>query len=364
MRIPCCRHLAILLLTVPFAITPLHASPADTSTPRQAQLPSGTAPPQTNPPQTYDQIVRLSLVEGDVRVSRGKESEHATGGAWGQATINLPIESGFSLVTGKGRAEIELEDASAIYLGEDSVLVFNQLTATGGVPRTDMTLVSGTATLDMRMEFPGELFVLRTPTDNISLKYPDSSFLRINSYLDAMAITPQRSMTIHHSFLAQPTAKGETVTYSKGRRIGQQRSSAPDAFAEWDRWTAERVAARDLAMTAVMKDAGLASPVPGLAEMKGQGTFFACAPYGTCWQPTNGWGEYEAAPAQLAARQSPDRAQQQPTPSTTHTISVKDLQAAAHLPLAPAPLPFCGPNTTTTFRAHRIVFAASSRGTR
>ena len=76
--------------------------------------------------QTYDQIVRLSLVEGDVRVSRGKEGEHATGGAWGEAVANLPIESGFSLVTGTGRAEIEFEDASTIYLGDNSVLTFDQ----------------------------------------------------------------------------------------------------------------------------------------------------------------------------------------------------------------------------------------------
>jgi hypothetical protein len=38
-------------------------------------------------------------------------------------------------------------------------------------------------------------------------------------------------------------------------------------------------------MADVMKAAGLTSPLPGLAGMKGQGTFFACAPYGTCWEP-------------------------------------------------------------------------------
>ena len=34
-----------------------------------------------------------------------------------------------------------------------------------------------------------------------------------------------------------------------------------------------------------MKASGLTSPIPGLAELKGQGTFFDCAPYGTCWEP-------------------------------------------------------------------------------
>ena len=38
-----------------------------------------------------------------------------------------------------------------------------------------------------------------------------------------------------------------------------------------------------------MKEAGLKSPIPGLADMKGQGHFFPCEQYGTCWEPAIGW---------------------------------------------------------------------------
>jgi len=38
-------------------------------------------------------------------------------------------------------------------------------------------------------------------------------------------------------------------------------------------------------MAEVMKSSGLPVPIPGMAEMKGKGTFFECAPYGTCWEP-------------------------------------------------------------------------------
>src|ERR1700729_3970547 len=179
-----CRCFAPLLLSV--SLTAL-ASPADTAASTHSQPSSSTAVPQT-PPQTYEQIVRLSLVTGDVRISRGKEGEHAAGGAWGQATAGIPIETGFSLVTGKGRAEIEFEDASTVYLGEDSVITFNELTATGGVPHTDVTLVSGTATLNVRPAFPGEGFTMRTEVGNVSVRYPNNNFLRVNSYLDAMAL--------------------------------------------------------------------------------------------------------------------------------------------------------------------------------
>src|ERR1039458_2477894 len=35
--------------------------------------------------------------------------------------------------------------------------------------------------------------------------------------------------------------------------------------------------------------------------MNGQGKFFACEPYGTCWEPTEGWGGGKAEAAQVGA---------------------------------------------------------------
>ena len=74
------------------------------------------------------------------------------------------------------------------------------------------------------------------------------------------------------------------MTLRDNRLIGMGPDSG--AFAEWDKWVADRVAQRTAATADVMKEAGLTTPLPGLAGMKGQGTFFACAPYGTCWEPT------------------------------------------------------------------------------
>jgi hypothetical protein len=56
-------------------------------------------------------------------------------------------------------------------------------------------------------------------------------------------------------------------------------------FADFDKWAGDRVAQRAAAMSDVMKDAGLTLALPGLADMKGEGTFFACPPYGICWEP-------------------------------------------------------------------------------
>ena len=115
------------------------------------------------------QIVRISYVEGDVRVSRGKH-----GATWEAAETGLPLQTGFNLVTGTGRAEIEFEDASTLYLADNSALAFNDLRTTGGVPHTQVALLAGTATLHVHATIAGELFSFDTPAHRIPRDLPQS----------------------------------------------------------------------------------------------------------------------------------------------------------------------------------------------
>ena len=267
------------------------------------------------PPIAYPQIVRLSLVQGDVRISRGKQAERSTGATWERASANLPMEAGFSLVTGQGRAEIELEDASTLYLAENSALVFNVLDSTDGAPRTAITLLTGTISLNVKTIAPGEWFLLSTPTNGVSLRYPEKAYLRVNSYLDATTLTPQgseASLRLTNGGAVQAT-KGQTFISHYGLPLTPD-TSAPSNYAEWDTWVADRIHARSESLSAVMKDAGLSSPLPGLADMNAQGTFFDCAPYGTCWEPSHGWShqakmsgqpEYQQAASAPSAPQQP-----------------------------------------------------------
>ena len=268
---------------------------------------------------TYAQIVRLSYVEGDVRIARGERNEKVTGATWEKAVSDLPLETGFSLATGAGRAEIELEDASTLYLGDNSVLSFNDLHTTGGVPYSQVALLTGTATLHIRPYMAGEQFVLKTPANSLTLIYPRKSYVRINSYIDATAVTSLNDEGLHLPEAPQETfPKGQTMILREGRG-GFESAGTSDqgAFAEWDKWVADRIAQRRAAMAEVMKASGLTEPIPGLAEMNGQGTFFECAPYGTCWEPANtgdreqaGDRPSESQPSSVAASQQPARAMQ------------------------------------------------------
>lgn len=324
MRVACRRSLPILALfgalTTPFVATGRAAEPAE------------KAPVVT----TYPQIVRVKYVEGDVRVARGKEAEklqeEAPGAStgWEQAAANLPLETGYSLATGTGRAEIEFEDASVVYLGENSVLRFNQLSTTSGIPYTELVLLTGTATMNVQTLLPGESFRLFTPSDSFTVVYPKKAYLRVNSYLDAIAVTPQQNVAWYAPL---DNAAGKTVTVHNGRPVPTPEMDAA-AMAEWDSWVAKRASARYAVLSATMKEAGLTEPIPGLAEMSGQGKFFACEPYGMCWEPTEGWTGHKAegpqAEAQPERATGTERAQAETQPAApVERVAPSDDQASA-----------------------------------
>ncbi|WP_260791751.1 FecR domain-containing protein [Occallatibacter riparius] len=264
---------------------------------------------QQVPDSTYPQIVRISYLEGDVRIARASENEKSTKPAWETAVMNLPLNEGDSIVTGKdGRVEIEFEDASTVYLGENSVLNCTDMHTTGGVPHTELALVSGTMTTHLDSLMGGEMFLIRTPSENLLARYPEKSDLRITSYIDGIGIASLSGGALNVTGANRvDMTSGKTVFISEGHRVStaEEAGKAQD-FTAYDAWVADRHAARTSAERTVMQEAGLQKPIPGIAEMKDQGHFFECPPYGVCWEPN----APQARPV-LAAGPTPP-----PTPKT------------------------------------------------
>jgi hypothetical protein len=264
--------------------------------------------------QREPQLVRVRYMQGDVRFNRGDAKQPNLKKPWEQADVNLPIAENYALATGgDGRAEIEFEGGSVIYVAENSVVLFAQLTATNGMPVTRLELVSGTITAGART-VPGEIFIVDGPIGEFRITYPENSFVRLDSYLDGMVFTPQAEAGLDFGQNGPKTihvAKGQSLTYEDGQgaRIGDgAESTAPNG---WDEWVAVRYRARNTAMQAALKASGLAAPIPGLTDMYAGGTFSACAPYGMCWEPSQETWEALAAPkaAQQSARETTPAAQ-------------------------------------------------------
>jgi hypothetical protein len=259
--------------------------------------------------QSVPELVRVSYMQGDVRFNRGDAKQPNLKKPWQQADVNLPIAENYALATGAdGRAEIELETGSVIYVAENSVVLFEQLIETNGTPLTRLELVSGTITTGVKT-VPGEFFIVDVPIGEFRVIYPQSSFVRLDSYLDGMVFTPQADAGFDFGQNGPKkihVAKEQTLTYADGQAAQIGVAGGSTAPNDWDRWVATRYDARTTAMQAALKASGLTSPIPGLTDMYASGTFSACAPYGMCWEPSQ---ETWDALAATQAAQEPATAQ-------------------------------------------------------
>ncbi len=301
--------------------------------------------------------VRLGIVEGDVRLSRGIHDRPDLKQPWEGAIPGEPLLQGFALATGIGRATIDFEDGSTVYLAENSVLVFDEISAAEVQTHSSLVLITGSASFSFKPPIGGN-YVVSTPVDRIFISWPQSSYARIDAYLDATGITPLARSGDFMERAGSPDlriAKGETIfmahgeilsmpgevvgDHPKGTRVAGAKcaqsltkntslnvldgsfleslcsrydsdrsdnsvlsaedSTIPGAShtsdvhrnaqsvsGEWDSWVDERQNQKKSLLAAAMKASHLGAPIAGLAELFQQGTFFECAPYGTCWEPT------------------------------------------------------------------------------
>ena len=311
-------HLALLLLAICATFFPPAMAAATAAAPSEPQL------------------VRVSYMHGDVRFNRGDAKQPNLKKPWEKADVNLPIAENYALATGAdGRAEIEFESGSVIYVAENSVVLFEQLTATSGTPVTRLELVAGTITTGVKT-VPGELFIVDVPIGEFRVIYPESSFVRLDSYLDGMVFTPPAEAGFdfgQNGPKAIHVAKGQTLTYADGQaaRIGDAGESA--APTDWDEWVTARYDARNTAMQAALKASGLSAPIPGLTDMYADGTFSACPPYGMCWEPSE-----EAMTPRVATEQAPAKgvASRQPSSERASSEQFVDRRAAPQSTMAQA----------------------------
>ncbi len=240
-------------------------------------------------PTTQLQLMRVSYLQGDVRFNRGSNYEPDLKKPWEVAALNMPIEQGFTLATGDGRAEIEFEHGAVLYLAENSVLLFGVATENNGLLETRLALFSGSAAVSAQTEV-GEIFEIATPVQSFSMHSPEQSYVRIDSYLNGASITPKEDPGFDFTRNGLDTlhaAKNDTVTYQTGALPRLDKFDPIKPPSEFDVWVDTRFAARTLEMKAALKASGLELPILGLIDMYEDGKFSPCPPYGMCWEPNS-----------------------------------------------------------------------------
>src|SRR5260370_15089658 len=96
---------------------------------------------------SHARIIRLSLVQGDVRFARGTHGDPTADSkaTWETAGLNLPIRQGYVLATDKGRAEVEFENGAMAFLTEHTILEFYDLSLNDSARTTRLVLRQGSA---------------------------------------------------------------------------------------------------------------------------------------------------------------------------------------------------------------------------
>ncbi len=279
MRYPRSAFLAVA------AVLFLSYSPFVSAAPSKA---GGTkdAPPTAG--LSHVRVVRLSFVEGTVRVRRPGSEE------WASATVNTPIEEGFSVATGKKSfAEVQFENGSAVRFGELSGVEFYGV----GAVRTG------------RPCKPPDARGRRYVTFHVLPDHHDEYLLNASG----VSVTPQGKTEfrtdVNENRLRVEVLSGEvqaadaneteklgknhalTLDLNSGGSFEVSDKIQPDA---WDKWAD----VRDQQSTLANNDAAFVtrSPMYGWDDLDAYGDWGYFPGYGYGWAPYQapGWSPYAA----------------------------------------------------------------------
>lgn len=247
------------------------------------------------------QMVWVNYAEGEVKFSPGHNGEAELGKDWIAVNRGQVMEDGYTLVTEKGRSEIELEDGTVVYLAENSALEFDRLWVTEkGATKTELNLLTGTTTIAHTSHDEVDL-----ETQVMRMRLLGIDTTRVECALNAVVV---KSMEGSRQILtAEGITRldaGESVAYVGGtliplkgieqtigedelskwgvRTVRQREIEPPAEGDEWDQWVASRMATRQALVAEGLKESGMKEPIPGLAGMVEEGRFFDC-PQGRCW---------------------------------------------------------------------------------
>jgi len=220
---------------------------------------------------------RLNYLEGDVRLSPGREGEPYIGKDWIEASAGMAVEEGYSVATQAGSAEIELENGSMLYLAPHSLLMFYDLT-------TNDPDGSGTKEFDSflsQFRQDGE-FTLETQTARLRTHY--SGLYRVTSYLDSTEmIDLSQGLPSDLMSRAEPAPLPQGA-FSDGKIV----IKGPEARTNdaWDLQVRERIEERVTLTLAALRASGLSAPFGGLVDLYKNGKFTSCGTNETCWEPS------------------------------------------------------------------------------
>src|SRR6266403_627886 len=243
---------------------------------------------------SHARIIRLSLVQGDVRFARQTHGDPLSDSSatWETAGLNLPIRQGYVLATDKGRAEVEFENGAMAFLKENTVLEFYDLSLNDSARTTRLVLRQGSASFYVNPA-GGDYFSVTG--GDFTVEAEGRSTFRLDNYDDGSTVEAYkgRVSVLHHKNTTR-LEKGQSLSVKAGNdsSVNVARLPGEDDF---DRWVSGRIDSVSTATTAALRYTGSPSYVPGFADLYTYGAFSSCGAYGYGWRPFGvglGWSPF------------------------------------------------------------------------
>jgi hypothetical protein len=232
---------------------------------------------------SHARVIRLSLVQGDVRFTREAKGDPLADSkaVWEAAQANLPIRQGYVVSTDNGRAEVEFENGAMAFLNENTVLDFYDLSLEDGARTTRLVLRQGSASFYVN---PASGDYFSVTGGDFTVEANGKASFRVNNFDDGSNVNVVTGhIAVLHKKETTALSKGQSLSMKAGQdEVSIERAQATDEF---DQWVSGRVDTVSSATNSSLQYTNAASYAPGFADLWTYGNWFSCGSYGLGWQP-------------------------------------------------------------------------------
>lgn len=243
---------------------------------------------------SHARIIRLSLVQGDVRFARQTHGDPLSDSSatWETASLNLPIRQGYVLATDKGRAEVEFENGTMAFLKENTVLEFYDLSLNDSARTTRLVLRQGSASFYVN---PASGDYFSVTGGDFTVEASTRTRFRLDNFDDGSVVeTYQGRVSVLHNKNETRLDKGQSLSMKAGDDSSLSVGRLPEED-DFDRWVSGRIDSVSSASSAALQYTGSPYYVPGFADLYTYGAFSSCGAYGYGWRPFGaglGWSPF------------------------------------------------------------------------
>jgi uncharacterized protein DUF6600/FecR-like protein len=243
---------------------------------------------------SHARIIRLSLVQGDVRFARQTHRDPLSDSSatWETASLNLPIRQGYVLATDNGRAEVEFENGAMAFLKENTVLEFYDLSLNDSARTTRLVLRQGSASFYVNPA-GGDYFSVTG--GDFTVEASHRSTFRVDSFDDGSTVEAyQGRVSVLHNKNETLLDHGQSLSIKAGDDSSLSVGRLPNED-DFDRWVSGRIDSVSSATSAALQYTGSPYYAPGFADLYTYGAFSNCGGYGYGWRPFGaglGWSPF------------------------------------------------------------------------